>query len=132
LELLQREDPELRAAGLDTLVRHGRRDYALRLFERMLRDPGFAARSLAEKKLTCAAVSRIVGEEAAEWFTEALRPHDRRWFASRRERETLQALAHGIRMIGTEEAQVTLLDLSTCRNRPARAACRREIQERTP
>lgn len=131
LDLLQRNDPELRAAGLDTLVRHGRRDYALRLFERMLRDPGFAERSLAEKKLTCAAVSRIVGEEATEWFTEALRPQDRRWFASRRERETLQALAHGIRMIGTEKANGALSRLASCRNRPARTACRREIQEKS-
>jgi hypothetical protein len=130
LDLLEQEDAEVRAAALDTLVRHGRRKHARPLLDRALGARGFAERPLSEKRRTFAAVAKLAGEQALEWFLEVLRPDERPWFVSRTEREMMAAAAHGIRMIGTDTTWQLLRDLAGSGDRFLKAACSGVLSER--
>ncbi len=130
LNLLSDEDNEVRRAALDTLVRRGRRELALPLLERALKDPAFDERSLSEKRRLCAAVAKIGGNEALGGFAEGLQSRENRWFAARKQREACEAIVHGIRMIGTAESRKLLKDMASRGNRHVRAACLKVLSER--
>jgi len=66
-------------------------------------------------------------DEAVDWFAASLGQQDRGWFASHSDRETLEAAAHGIRVIGTPRALETLRGLAGSKDRHVRAACQKEL-----
>jgi alkanesulfonate monooxygenase SsuD/methylene tetrahydromethanopterin reductase-like flavin-dependent oxidoreductase (luciferase family) len=82
---------------------------------------------LSEKRRIYAAAAKLAGENALKWFVNILQPDERRWFASRKEREGCEAVAHGIRMVGTEKAQRLLEKLADQGDRFIRAACLKEL-----
>jgi hypothetical protein len=127
LRLLQDHDPEIRSTALDTLVRSGAANLAKAILDQSTADPGFEQRSLLEKSRMFSAVAKLGGAQALNWFTELIRPGERRWFASRKEREILQVAAHGIRMVGTQEAKNLLEELANKGDRFVRAASQKEL-----
>lgn len=130
LELLNDADPEVRTTALDTLVRHGRSELARNVLDEALSSPVFEQRGLAEKRRFFAAVAKLAGEAALDWFVPLLRPDERHWFASRKDREEKEAIAHGIRMVGTEKAAQILTDLAASGDRAVRAACNKALVDR--
>jgi hypothetical protein len=127
LELLNDEDTEVRATALDSLVRLGASELARSILERTVLAEVFDERSLSEKRRIYAAAAKLAGENALKWFVNILQPDERRWFASRKEREGCEAVAHGIRMVGTEKAQRLLEKLADQGDRFIRAACLKEL-----
>jgi hypothetical protein len=128
LRLLDDGDQEVRACALDVIVRHGQRGLARQILDRSLGSGGFAERDLAEKRRTFAAVGKLGGEASLDWFMELLSREERRWFASRHDRELREAAAHGIRVVGTEEAWRLLRESAASGERVARAACLKELE----
>ena len=127
LQLLQTDDSELRVIALDTLVRHGRDDLARPILDHALGSGDFGHRSMTEKRRTFAAVAKLGGEDALDWFVEVLNPKERHWFASRKDMEVKRAAAYGIRMVGTEESKKVLHLLADRGDRIVRAACVKEL-----
>ena len=129
LGLVQDKDYEVRSIALDTLVRGNASQLAKAILDQSLANPVFDERSLVEKRRMFAAVAKLGGPAAISWFTALIHPDERRWFASRKEREAIQSAVHGIRMVGTREAQQLLEEMARKGNRFARAASRRELSE---
>ncbi len=128
LRLLDDDDQEVRACALDIIVRHGPQALARQILDSSLGSGGFAERDLAEKRRTFAAVGKLGGEKALDWFTELLSHEARRWFVSRHDRDLREAVAHGIRAVGTEKAWQLLRDVAEGGERVARAACLKELE----
>jgi hypothetical protein len=127
LELLKDEDLEIRSTALNCLVHFGGRELARPILKHTVEAPGFDERSLSEKRRIYAAAAKLGGEEALEWFVDLLRPGEKRWFASRKEREAREAIVHGIRMVGTDEARKLLRKLANEGDRFVKAACLKEL-----
>ena len=127
LKLLSDPDAEVRNTALDTLVRSGATGLAKLILERSITNPAFEERSFPEKSRTFSAVAKLGGPEALDWFADIVRPGERRWFASRSEREMLQAAVHGIRKLGTPEAKQLLDEMASKGDRFVRAASQKEL-----
>jgi HEAT repeat protein len=127
LNLLNDADIEVRATALDALVRLGARELARPILEHTVLAEGFDERSLSEKRRIYAAAAKLAGEDALKWFVNILQPGERRWFASRKEREGCEAIAHGIRIVGTQKANKLLQKLADQGDRFVRAACLKEL-----
>ena len=127
LKLLLDSDAEVRSTALDTLVRSGATQLAKPILDQSIADPGFEERSFLEKSRTFSAVAKLGGPESLNWFTEIVRPGERRWFASRRKREILQAAVHGIHKVGTPEAKQFLEKMASEGDRFVRAASQKEL-----
>lgn len=128
LERIADGDPEIRQVALDTLVRRGVPELGVVILERSLADPLFGERSVNEKRRLFAAIAKIAVEAALEPFRQLLLAKEDRWFASQKDRQLAEAVAHGIRLVATERARRILED--GCQNGPrlARAACGRELE----
>ena len=127
LRLLRDPDPEVRSTALDALVRSGASKFAKTILEQTTADSAVEERSYLEQSRTFAAVAKLGGAEALKWLTELVRPQERRWFASRKERQTLHAAIHGIHMVGTKEAKDFLEEMASKGDRFIRAASQREL-----
>jgi len=128
VKLLADEDPEVRGPALDTLVRHEQRDMAHSMLQTALGAPGFGEWGLAEKRRLFVAVAKLGKDEAVDWMAASLGQQDRGWFASRSDREALEATAHGLRVIGSPRALETLRGLASSKDRHVRAACQKELE----
>jgi HEAT repeat protein len=127
LSLLGDGDPEVRSTALDTLVRRGKGELARPILDYSISAPDFGDRDLAEKRRIFAAVAKLGGAEVLDWFVKLLRLEERRWFASRKDREVREAAVHGIRLVGTDEARQLLHDMASKGDRFVRAACLKEL-----
>jgi hypothetical protein len=130
LEKLLDSDPEVRTAALDTLVRRGSPEGGLRIQERLLASPLFEKLPLLEKRRLCAAVAKLASESALEPFHRVLnesRGREERWFTKRKDRDFFEAVAHGIRMVGSPRARQILEEVSRSGGKLARAACLKEL-----
>jgi hypothetical protein len=132
LERMADGDPEIRQASLDTLVRRGSPELGLSILERSLADPHFGERSLNEKRRLFAAVAKIAGAAALDGFRHLLLSKEDRWFASQKDRQFAEAVAHGIRVVSTPEAWRVLEDCAQSGPRLVRAACAKELEGGRP
>jgi hypothetical protein len=129
LERLCDPDGEVRAAAIDTLVRRGRGDLGPQILEKSLQN-GFDHRSLNEKRRLFAALAKLSGEALLDWFRRLLMECEDRWFASQKERQFAEAVAHGIRLVGTARAREVLEECARNGPRFARSACLKELSVR--
>jgi hypothetical protein len=127
LDRMADPDPEVRSAALDTLVRRGASAHGLEILDRSLRDARFDERGLNEKRRLFAAVAKLAGESALESFRRLLWGREEHWFASSKDRQFAEAVAHGLRVIGTSEALRLLRECAESGPRFARSACLKEI-----
>lgn len=127
LRLLRDPDAEVRSTALDMLVRSSASELARAIFEQSIADSTFEERSYLEQSRTFSAVAKLGGKNALQWFTELVRPQERRWFASRKERQIIQAAVHGIYVVGTEESKSLLEEMATKGDRFVRAASQKEL-----
>jgi hypothetical protein len=130
LDRLTDPDPEVRSAALDTLVRRGATSLGLQVLDRSLRDGRFDERSLNEKRRLFAAVAKLAGQSALDPFKRLLWGREDRWFASSKDRQFAEAVAHGLHVVGTEEAFRLLQECAENGPRFARSACLKEIGPR--
>lgn len=130
LERLSDRDPEIRATALDSLVRRNRNDLGLEILERSLASGDLDERSLNEKRRLFAAVAKLAGNPALESFRKLLFAREDRWFASQKDRQFGEAVAHGIRVVGTEEALRLLKECAEQGPKFARAACLKELSSK--
>ncbi|MGH9320061.1 MAG: HEAT repeat domain-containing protein [Vicinamibacteria bacterium] len=128
LERLTDRDPEVRATALDTIVRKGASHLGLQILERSLGNLHFDGFALIEKRRIFAAVAKLAGESALESFQKLLMRREEHWFASQKDRHFAEAVAHGIRMVGTPRARTILVDCSESAPRFARPACLKELE----
>ncbi len=127
LRLLRDHDQEVRSTALDLLVRSGATELAKAIFDQSIADPTFEERSYQEQSRTFSAVAKLGGVNALQWFTDLVRPEERRWFASRKERQMLQAAVHGIYVVGAEESKDLLAEMASKGDRFVRAASQKEL-----
>jgi hypothetical protein len=127
LARLEDRDSEIRATALDTLVRRGKKDLGQRALAQALRAPELDVQSLNEKRRLFAAVAKLCGDSALEQLSQQLTGKEDRWFTSKKDEERAEAVAHGIRMIGSERAKDILRHLSKEGARFVRAACAKEL-----
>ncbi len=127
LRLLGDGDLEVRSTALDILVRSGRPELAEPILDHTTRARGFDDRGLSEKRRIFAAVAKLGGPGSLDWFVEMLSQEGRKWFASRREREAREAVVHGIRIVGTDEARQLLRKMAETGDRHVRTACLKEL-----
>jgi HEAT repeat protein len=127
LRLLQDDDLEVRGTALDTLVRSGVSEFAKAVFDQAIADATFEDRSYLEQSRTFSAVAKLGGTDSLPWFTELVRPDERRWFASRKERQIIQAAVHGIYVVGTQESKNLLEQMAKKGDRFVRAASQKQL-----
>ena len=127
LRLLQDHDQKVRATALDMMVRSGATELAKVILDQSIADPTFEERSYQEQSRTFSAVAKLGGVNALQWFTDLVRPEERRWFASRKERQMLQAAVHGIYVVGAEESKDLLEEMASKGDRFVRAASQKEL-----
>jgi hypothetical protein len=130
LDRLLDRDPEVRTASLDTLVRRGGPELGLRIQERILARDHFERLPLLEKRRLFAAVAKLASESALDGFHRILgesRGREERWFTKRKDRDFFEAVAHGIRMVGSPRALQILEEVSRSGGKLARAACLKEL-----
>jgi hypothetical protein len=127
LERLVDSDPEVRTAALDTLVKKGRSDLGLPILERSTASEGFERLALLEKRRLFAAVAKLSGESALDPFEKLLNAREDHWFQKQKDREFVEAVAHGIRMVGGPRAMRMLEDASRSGAKLVRAACLKEL-----
>jgi hypothetical protein len=127
LERLLDSDPEVRTAALDTLVKRGRADLGLPILERSIASGRFEGLALLEKRRLFAAAAKLSGESALDAFQKLLNAREDHWFQKRRDRDFLEAVAHGIRMVGGPRARRILEDSSRSGPKLVRAACLKEL-----
>jgi hypothetical protein len=127
LRLLRDHNPEVRSAALDTLVRSGASELAKAIFDQSIADSAFEERSYLEQSRTFSAVAKLGGANALPWFIQLVRPDERRWFASRKERQIIQAAVHGIYVVGTEESKNLLEQMASKGDRFVRAASQKQL-----
>jgi len=128
ISLLDDEDPDVRALALTALTRSGQPELAQQIAERTMAE-GFDERDLDEKRRVFSAVARLGGEQGLPWFQQLLASRHHGWFASRRSRDTLVAVAHGIARVRTAAARDILMELAQTKDRAVRAACREALKE---
>ncbi|HEY7820609.1 MAG TPA: HEAT repeat domain-containing protein, partial [Vicinamibacteria bacterium] len=130
LERLLDSDPEVRTASLDTLVKRGSPELGLRIQERLLASDRFERLPLLEKRRLFAAVAKLASESALERLEGLLNQsqgREERWFTKRKDRDFFEAVAHGIRMVGSPRARQILEEVSRTGGKLARAACLKEL-----
>jgi hypothetical protein len=127
LERLMDSDQEVRTAALDTLVRRGRAELGLQILERSLASERFEQAALLEKRRLFAAVAKLSGESALHSFQKLLSAREAHWFQKQKDREFVEAVAHGIRMVAGPRAKRILEDGSQNGPKLARAACLKEL-----
>jgi len=127
LERLVDSDPEVRTTALDTLVKRGRADLGLQILERALASERFERLALLEKRRIFTAVAKLSGESALDSLQKLLNAREDHWFIKQRDREFVEAVAHGIRMVGGPTAKRILEDGSQGGPKLARAACLKEL-----
>ena len=127
LERLMDSDQEVRTAALDTLVRRGRAELGLQILERSLASERFEQAALLEKRRLFAAVAKLSGESALHSFQKLLSAREDHWFQKQKDREFVEAVAHGIRMVASPRAKRILEDGSQNGPKLARAACLKEL-----
>ncbi len=127
LERLGDPDPEIRATALDTLVRRGSQELGEKILERSLTASDFDSRSLNEKRRLFAAVAKLCGESVLDLLNQQLMGKEIRWFTSKKEKEFAEAVAHGMRVVGTPKAKEFLQHGSNDGARFVRAACAKEL-----
>lgn len=128
LNALTDRDPEIRATALDTIVRRGKRDLGQRALDRVLRGGRhFEEQTLNEKRRFFTAIAKLCHESVLEQLSEQLTGKEDRWFTSKKDRELVEAVAHGIRRIGTDSALAILQRHSQEGARFVRAACAKEL-----
>ena len=88
---------------------------------------GLAEQSLNEKRRFFAAVAKLCGESALEPLRRELTGKEDRWFTSKKDKELAEALAHGIRVIGTDAALTFLRQLAEDGPRFVKTACAKEL-----
>ena len=91
--------------------------------------PEFEDADLTEKQRTFEAIARLGGEQGLGWFEEILRRPHPRWFASRRFKELLAAVAHGLVSVRSPRARAILEDLAATGDRLVRTVCREALRE---
>ena len=128
LERLGDPDPEIRAAALNTLVRRGRQELGEKILEQSLTASNFDARSLNEKRCLFAAVAKLCGESVLDLLNQQLMGKEIHWFTSKKDKEFAEAVAHGIRVVGTPKAKEYLQHGSEDGARFVRAACAKELE----
>lgn len=129
LEHLNDADAEIRSAALDTLVRRGQAERGLEILERALGDAGFDDRALGEKRRLLSAVAKLAREEALAPFREILLSKGDHWFASQKDKQLAEAVAHGIKSVGTARATALLAECARTGARFVRAACQKELEK---
>jgi hypothetical protein len=127
LERILDSDPEVRTAALDTLVKRGEPEHGLRILERLLASERFEKLPLLEKRRLFAAVAKLSGESALDPFQRLLNTQEDHWFQKQKDRELAEALAHGIRLVGSARARRILEEGSERGPKLARAACLKEL-----
>lgn len=127
LTRLKDRDSEIRATALDTLVRRGKKDLGQRALGQALRDHELDEQPLNEKRRFFAAVAKLCGDSALDELAQQLTGKEDRWFTSKKDKELAEAVAHGIRMIGTDRAKDILQRCSQDGARFVRAACAKEL-----
>jgi len=127
VERLSDPDPEIRGTALDSIVRRAKKELGQRALERMLGTSTLAEQSLAEKRRFFAAVAKLCGDSVLDAFKSQLTGKEDRWFASKKDKELAEAVAHGIRAIGTDDAIALLRNLSEDGARFVKAACAKEL-----
>ena len=120
-------DPEIRAAALDTLVRRGKSELGEKILDLSLSRERLDARSLNEKRRLFAAVAKLCGESLLDRLFQQLMAEEERWFTSKKEKEFAEAVAHGIRVVGTKRASELLHHGAENGARFVRAACEKEL-----
>ena len=104
LDRLSDPDSEIRATALDTIVRRGKKELGETALKRMLGTSALAEQSLNEKRRFFAAAAKLCGDSVLAELQGQLTGKEERWFTSRKDKELAEAVAHGIRMIGTDDA----------------------------
>lgn len=125
---LSDRDPEVRATALDTIVRRGKSELGHEALGRLLGTEALAEQSLNEKRRFFAAVAKLCGESVLERLRRELTGKEDRWFTSKKDKELAEAVAHGIRGIGTESALAILRQLAEDAPRFVKAACAKELE----
>jgi hypothetical protein len=131
LARLSDPDPEIRATALDTIVRRAKSELGERALERMLGTGALTEQSLNEKRRFFAAVAKLCGDSVLHAFGAQLNGKEDRWFTSKKDKELAEAVAHGIRMIGSGDALALLRRLSEDAPRFVKAACAKELARET-
>jgi len=126
LELLDDDDAGLRSLAIAALARSESPAVAREMLARVSGEE--PVRSEEEVRRALAAVARLAGADALPWLAALLQPERRRWFGSRREQELARAAAHGIRAVGSQEANELLATLLRDGDRVCRAACAAELE----
>jgi hypothetical protein len=121
-------DPSIRTTALDTIVRRGTEGIGFELLQLALRDPRVAPLRLREKRRLFAAVAKLCGQKAFSTIAERLRGKEAGWFTAKRHREDIEALAHGVRMIGSDDARALLAELARSAPRVIRIVCAKELE----
>ena len=127
LARLHDQDPEIRAAALDTLVRRGTPELGQKILEATLAAGDLRDRSLNEKRRLFAAVAKLCGEATLDLLSQKLLENEDRWFTSKKDKELAEAFAHGIRVVGTDRAMALLRHCAENGAKFVRAACAKEL-----
>lgn len=126
LEALLDDDAEIRSTALDTLVRRAKPEHGAAILERVV-GSGFDERPLAEKRRLLAAAAKLGGDSILPKLSALLRDRDDGWFTSSKEKHSAEAVAHGVRMVGTEEARGLLEECASDGSRAVKSACQKEL-----
>lgn len=129
LDRLSDPDPEIRATALDTVVRRAKKELGENALARMLGTSALAEQSLNEKRRFFTAVAKLCGDSVLEKLEAQLSGKEDRWFTSKKDKELAEAIAHGIRIIGTDEALAFLQRLAAEGPRFVKAACAKELSQ---
>jgi hypothetical protein len=127
LERLVDSDPEVRTTALDTLVKRGGAELGREMLDRAITSERFERLALLEKRRLFAAVAKLSGDSALDTFQKLLNTREDHWFHKQRDREFVESVAHGIRMVGGPRAKRILEDGSERGSKIARAACLKEL-----
>lgn len=127
LDRLSDRDPEIRTTALDTIVRRGKKELGHLALNRLAGTSGLAEQSLNDKRRFFAAVAKLCGESVLDRLSGELTGKEDRWFTSKKDKELAEAVAHGIRIIGTDAALAFLRRLSEDGARLVKTACAKEL-----
>ena len=86
------------------------------------------SQNLNDKRRFFAAVAKLCGETVLDQLGSELNGKKDHWFTSKKDKELAEAVAHGIRIIGTDAA-LALLHLTGDGARFVKAACVKELAQ---